>query len=350
MQKFGGISRYFYKLAKYNKGKFDCIFSGKYIDNIYISEISNIKSFPIKSDFKGKGRLLSFVNDFSNRKSIKNESYDIFHPTYYGPLVFPTKKPIVITAHDFIHELFPSFFSKGDKTSERKKIIFKKAARIIAISETTKNDLLRFFPEVPESKIDVVYHAIEWEICNTKSKSLISKNYILFTGARHIYKNFMLFLIAVAPLLRKYDLNLVCTGGEFKPDESALIQILGVSGYVINVFADEKTLKTLYQNALCFVFPSVYEGFGLPILEAFASKCPIAISNTSCFPEIAGDAAVYFDPYSQDDMRKKIENLICSESLQKKLVKKGVERFKYFSMDAMINNTAKVYEKAIKEF
>lgn len=334
----------------YNKGLFNYTVSGKYCENVYVSEISEIGSFPIKRKFRGKGRIINFLNRFSNTHAISGGKYDVFHPTYYFPLAFPNGKPIVITAHDFIHEIFPTYFSPNDKTTEAKRRCFNNANRIIAISENTKKDLIKYFPELDESKIDVVYHAIEWQICENKSSSPVDKPYILYTGTRNSYKNFPMFLFSVTPLLKKYDLNLVCTGNSFSTDENGLIHVLGIEDRVTNFFANETALKALYENAVCFVFPSLYEGFGFPILEAFASKCPIAISNTSCFPEIAGDAAVYFDPYSQDDMTKKIDNLICSESLQKKLVKKGVERFKFFSMDAMINNTAKVYERAMEGF
>lgn len=347
MQRFGGISRYFYKLTKYNQGLYDYAVCGKYCDNVYVSEISDIKPFPLKRNFRGKGRIIRFANEHSNSRAIKTEKYDIFHPTYYSPVVIPQNKPVVITAHDFIHELFPSFFPANDKTSEAKETIFKEASRIIAISATTKNDLLKFFPETDESKIDVVYHAIEWEVCEEKSPNPIGKPYLLYTGTRNSYKNFPLFLAAVAPLLKKYDLCLVCTGGSFSTDENALLHVLGVEARTRHIFADEQTLKALYENALCFVFPSLYEGFGFPILEAFASKCPIAISGASCFPEIAGDAACYFAPYSQDDMRAKIEGLICSETMRAELVRKGIERFGKFTMDAMIRNTLRVYEKAM---
>ena len=349
IQKFGGISRYFYKLTKYNQNLYEYWVCGKYNGNVYASEISDAKSFPVKRNFRGKGRVIGFCNRRANVKMIESEKYDVFHPTYYNPLALPKNKPVVITAHDFIHEIFPSFFSADDKTSEQKRKIFSRANRIIAISQTTKNDLLRFFPEVPEEKIDVVYHAIEWEICKEKSKSPFEKKYILYTGTRHIYKNFTLFLFSLAPLLKKYDLQLVCTGSPFSTEEKAIVHVLGVSDKVSTIFADEPDLKALYENALCFIFPSLYEGFGFPILEAFASKCPIAISEASCFPEIAGNAAVYFDPYSQDDMRKKIEDLICSQSLREDLVEKGTERFNMFTMDSMVQGTKKVYESAISE-
>ena len=347
MQKFGGISRYFYKLTKFNQNLWDYSVSGKYIDNVYVSEIAGIKPFPVSRNFRGKGRIIRFCNQKSNVRAIKSEKYDVFHPTYYNPLALPRNKPVVITAHDFIHEIFPTFFSPNNKTSEQKGRVFSKASKIIAISQTTKNDLLKFFPEVPEDKIDVVYHAIEWEFCTEKHQPPFEKPYILFTGTRGIYKNFTMFLISVASLLKKYDLHLICTGGKFSSDENALIRILGISDRVKNMFADEETLKALYENALCFVFPSLYEGFGFPILEAFASKCPIAISDASCFPEIAGEAAVYFDPYSQSNMQKKIEDLITSQSERADLIERGVERFKKFTMDSMIQGTKKAYESAI---
>ena len=95
MQKFGGISRYFYMLAKYNQGLYDYALSGKYVDNVYVSELAKIDSFPIKKDFRGKGRFIRFANKRSNLKAIHGERYDVFHPTYYAPLAMPKNKPVV---------------------------------------------------------------------------------------------------------------------------------------------------------------------------------------------------------------------------------------------------------------
>lgn len=349
MQKFGGVSRYFYKLAKYNGGLFDYEISGKFGDNIYLPEISEKKPFPLTVNFKGKGRLIRKVNEFFDERAINKMDYDLFHSTYYSLPKYKKEKPLVITVHDFIHEIFPSDFSARDNTASLKKNAMEKASRIIAISECTKNDLLRFYPEINPDKIDVVLHAIEWFPRERKRLNKeFPKPYILFTGQRGGYKNFKSFVKACAPSLLANDLCLVCTGAPFTENERALFDELKIGDRAFSLFADDDTLRTLYENALFFTFPSLYEGFGLPILEAFVSECPLLLSHASCFPEIAGDAALYFDPESEEDFKDKISKLVQSETLRRELIEKGKERFNFFTLPKMMSGTAAVYKKALE--
>lgn len=351
MQKFGGVSRYFYKLAKYNGGRFDYKISGLFGDNIYLPEISSIPPFPIKNNFKGKSRVITKINNFFDGRAIKKSDYDLFHPTYYSVPTRPEKKPVVITVHDFIHEVFPQDFPASDNTASLKESAMQNASRIIAISQATKNDLLKFYPGVDESKIDVVLHAIEWFPREKKSlQKPFAKPYVLYTGQRKGYKNFTAFAKACAPALVENDLFLVCTGSPFSAEEKALFESLGAGDRVFCVFADDDLLRTLYENALFFAFPSLYEGFGLPVLESFVSGCPLLLSDASCFPEIAGDAALYFDPKSEGDLKEKVARMIQSESLRKDLAGKGRKRFDDFTLDGMMANTAAVYKKTLDNF
>lgn len=350
MQKFGGISRYFYNLCKYNNGLWNYKVQANYLNNVYLDEISDNKKYFIQRYFPGKWIFIDGYNKIDLSMNLLKSCFEIYHPTYYYLDKISTNKPIVLTVYDFIHELFYDSFPKAQqKLVNTKKNAIYKADRIIAISQSTKNDLLKFYPEIAEDKIDVVHLAIEWV---PKERHILSheidKPYILFTGQRWSYKNFILFSKAVAPLLKKYDLHLICTGTDFTQQEKQHFENLGIGGRTFTAFADENELKALYENALCFVFPSLYEGFGLPILEAFASNCPMAISNASCFPEIADDAALYFDPNSESEIRKAVENLITSESLRKELVQKGSRRFDSFSMDNFIKNTYNAYKKTIE--
>src|SRR5574344_479374 len=246
MQKFGGISRYFYKLIKNRNNSFDYHISGLYSDNIYLKELNKVKEFPIKRQFKGKGRIISLINKISDENNIKSNEYDLFHPTYYNPAYYPENKPIIVTAHDFIHEIYPSNF-KNDRTSFYKKISLEKASGIIAISENTKKDLLKFYPAIDESKIKIIYHAVEWNAKEKHEMQLkIDKPYILFTGQRAIYKNFTLFVESISELLKKYDLNLVCTGPEFTRPEIELLNNLSIQNRAFSMYVDENNLKSLY--------------------------------------------------------------------------------------------------------
>ena len=351
MQSFGGVSRHYNKLCRYNGGAFETAVSGVFSHNIYAQKLSGLKPFPIKKNFKGKSRLVCAINSFADAAAVRRQDYDVYHPSYYFVPAVPKERPLVITVHDFIHEADPESFPPSDKTAWAKERSLKAASRIIAISENTKKDLLKYYPFVDESRVDVVLHAIEWERRAKKPAPFgIKKPYVLFTGGRAGYKNFIPFAQALAPLLVQNDLLLVCTGSPFSPQEIAALQSFGAADRTLVFYSDEDDLRSLYENALFFVFPSLLEGFGLPILEAFVSGCPALLSNASCFPEIAGEAALFFDPKSQDSMREAFSKAVQSQSLRAHLARKGSERFDKFTMKGMMEGTAATYQRAAAAF
>jgi glycosyltransferase involved in cell wall biosynthesis len=243
-----------------------------------------------------------------------------------------------------IHELFPEQFF-GDSTSLRKKELMLRADKIIAISENTKKDILRIYPEIPAEKIAVVYLGTSYA---SQSLTVKQGDYILFTGQRAGYKNFIAFTRAVAPLLLKYNLRLICTGQEFYAVEKELFEELHIADRVQCKFVNDVELKALYAEALVFVFPSLYEGFGIPVLEAFAMESPVALANTSSLPEIGGNAAVYFDPYSIQEMRSAVEKVLTSVSLRERLRDQGKIQLQKFSWKQCALETARVYKSLLR--
>ena len=360
-QNIGGIPRYFAELLKYNP---DAKLSLRYSDNLYLTEeyVKNHILFPknheydrffIKFRFKGKGRFIRYYTKLLRKNNqaisinfLKKSEFDVFHPTYYDPyfLNYIKDKPFVLTVHDMIYEKFPQYFTGDTYTVLNKRKTILAANQIITVSEHTKRDLLYFFPELQE-KITVIYHGSTFPILSCDERK---ENYILFTGGRGGYKNFDAFVRAIAPLLIKYNLRLVCTGQPFNDKERTLLESLHIADRTTCKLADEKELMELYSKATAFVFPSLYEGFGIPVLEAFATGCPAVLSNTSSLPEIGADAAIYFDPYSIDDMRAQIDRVISSSILQNELVKKGKERAKQFSWEKCARETMEVYKKIQK--
>jgi glycosyltransferase involved in cell wall biosynthesis len=357
-QIFGGISRYFSELIKFNPM---ADLSLKYSENIYFQQkcFKKLKIFPLAPDydnfifpfnFKGKGRLYRYYNKIFPRnnqiisiKKINKSNFDLFHPTYYNPyfLEYLKGKPFILTVFDMIHELFPQYYHDDNVTVLKKQCLISQANIILAISENTKKDLLRFFPDL-EEKIKVIYLGVSFQQLNINT---MKENFILFTGDRINYKNFNAFLKSVAPLLIKYDLNLSCTGLPFNDEENILLDTLNIKDRTtIHKYSSDEKLAELYSKALAFVFPSLYEGFGIPVLEAFASQCPAVLSNTGSLPEIGADAAVYFDPYSIDDMRNQIERVICSSSLRDEMIKKGKKQLKLFSWEKCAKETMEVYK------
>ena len=350
MQPFGGVSRYYYNLLSNHGDLFSYEVSGKYSNNIYAPEVSKLKPFFPGSNFKGRHGLMKRINALADKRAILRENYDLFHPTYYESAVYPKEKPVVITAHDFVHERYPQYYN-DPAFLQVKHQSFKRADRIIAISENTKNDLLEFYPDIPADKISVVYHCQDWPLLKEVSDEEKKRNpYLLFTGSRNYYKNFEAFLKAAAPVMIEQNISLICTGKPFTETELKLIDELGISDRCKAVFAKtNEDLQKYYNHALLFVYPSLYEGFGFPILEAFACGCPVLLSQASCFPEIAGEAGIYFNPSSVENMREVLQNTLHHSQLAHVQVQKGYERVKQFTVQKTEEETVQVYRSLVRQ-
>jgi glycosyltransferase involved in cell wall biosynthesis len=372
---FGGISRYYSEIFKGFLGSedFEFIFPIKYSDNVYLPSLklkeqvhpipNYFKNFLPNLQFKGKGLLFRIINSISafpdpimeNKKlvieELKKGAFDIFHSTYYDDyyLDYLGDKPLVITIHDMIFELYPEFFL-SDPVLKRKKRIIERADHIIAVSENTKKDLIEFY-NVESSKISVVYHG------NSNINALVQecfivpeipKKFLLFVGNRERYKNFYFFVFALKRVFEKFpDVKLIVTGPPLSEEEQGFIHETGLGDFVIQKKVNDVELAYYYSKALAFIYPSLYEGFGLPILEAFGCKCPVLLSNTPCFHEIARDAALYFDPKSISDISNKIISVIQDEQIRMDLVVKGEKRLIDFTWSTTVEKTFLIYESLL---
>jgi glycosyltransferase involved in cell wall biosynthesis len=369
-QKYGGISRYFVQIISNLPVKFEFNVSTRYSDNEYLKQLRlkqavsgfyNPKDrFLPKLNFKGKGQIFKLLNKIINKEPIdcynenrklsiellKQQDFDVFHPTYYDDyfLDYIGDKPFVLTIHDMTDEIYPEM-AYDVKYSEMKAKLAQQAAHIIAVSENTKKDIIEILG-IPESKISVVYHANSLQV-DAPFQSGLPEKYLLFVGARSEYKNFMFFVNAVLPLLlEQVDLYIVCTGKEFNNQEELFLKNLGVLDRFILQSADDKELSQLYKNAVALVFPSYYEGFGIPILEAFTMGCPVVLSSSSCFPEIAGGAALYFEAKSVLSVRNAVAQVFDNE-IRLRLIQKGYERVSSFKWETSAVQTAGIYERVI---
>ena len=342
-QKYGGISRYFYELLTHineSESVHADAFSVGNI-NMYFKDYFNKAS---DKTMRGMG----YINRFF--ASHKMKKYDIIHPTYYHPYVLKCKnKKIVVTVYDMIHEIFPNMVSQSDVTAENKKKMIYGADHIIAISQSTKNDILKFYPDIPPEKISVIYIASNMTPLSEKKQIDLPRDFILFVGNRGAYKNFNAFMRSVKPILSDNpDLYLVCLGGGAFSDEER--ELMGdVQDRVIQKNAFDAELAYAYSKALCFVFPTLYEGFGIPTLEAFACDCPAVISNTSSMPEVGGDAAVYFNPSDESDMRNKIRQVVEDKDLRNHMIEKGRERLSKFDWRTIAEETIECYKNVLNQ-
>ncbi|MCL5771856.1 MAG: glycosyltransferase family 4 protein [Actinobacteria bacterium] len=380
MQLYGGISRYFYELiSKINETKL-CEFnlSIKYSSNQYlkndtffkekIKDLKKYVEFLPNIEFKGKGiiykllRSIGFVdfhysaNENYSINNIKKGNFDVFHPTYYKNyfLNYIKSKPFVLTVFDLIPEIFPQYAKDELFFLESKKILLKKAKRIIAISQNTKKDIINYY-DINDENINVIYlgsslnSLIDFKKINKYFLNKVPSRYILFVGNRQGYKNFNFFIESIYSLLIKdKSLNIVCAGGNnFSNEELILFNKFKIIDRIFYFEVNNDILKYLYSNALVFVFPSLYEGFGIPILEAFSCNCPIVLSNSSSFPEVAGDAAIYFDLKDKESLIEAIKSIINNDDLRQELITKGKNRVKEFSWEKTMKETISVYKSII---
>lgn len=345
LQRYGGVSRYFVEIidSMRKSDEFDPVVPRYFSDNQYLSMK---RAFFTHAHFKGKKYLLKYANRIISRASFSAD-YDLFHATHYDPyFIAHIHSPFVVTIHDMIHELFTAESVRDDGTKRNKRVVAEKSERIITVSENTKKDLCSLL-SVPEEKVSVVYHATS--IAYTGEDPHREKPYLLYVGERDGYKNFAFFLESVSALLRKYDVDLICAGGApFSVTEKSAIVRMKLEGRVDRVpFSSSATLAGLFRHAAAFCFPSLYEGFGIPILEAFACGCPVVLSDRSCFPEIAGNAAAYFNPEDRESIAASIETLLCDTELRSSLSEKGMRRSKDFSWERSAEKTLEVYRAAI---
>lgn len=353
MQDYGGISRYFYEISK-RIPKINVLFTPFVHNNSYLIERKSGKKDKIFNKFKYRNYIYTVVNIIIGLPRIILGKYDIFHPTYYETyyLPFVKNKKIVLTVHDLVHELYGYKYKQLSKrTIKQKRKLVNRADHIIAVSENTKKDIENVYG-VSSNKISVIYHGNSLKRWDSKKRLTLPSRYILFVGQRWMYKNFNNFIIAMAVVIKKHpEYKIVSAGGgNFTDDEIQTINSVGLRDRVIHItFRNDNELAEIYSRATLFVYPSLYEGFGIPILEAFSSKTPIAISDTSCFPEIARDAAIYFDPQKIKSIAKAINTSLEDDKLRNKLVKKGTERLKYFSWEIAEKNTINVYQNIYKK-
>lgn len=302
LQKFGGISRMYSDIAnelnrneiveRYNGSG---VANGKYQDYYVRFSVGNTDNVYLKDEYCDE--------DITNNKelsikALEDGDFDVFYPTFYSPyfLQFIGNKPFVMSVHDMIPEIYDEYFSRNDLQIVGKKQMVKYAAAIEVPTECTKKDLIRILG-VSENKIHVVGRALS-DNFGTRyySKSIVDFDYILYVGQRNSYKRFDWFVKHIAPFLENHkDIHIICTGNKFTEKEIKLIEQLGISDRIHTIFADDLTMATLYKYAKFFVFPSEYEGFGLPILESYKMGCIALLNNTEVFREITDGMGTFFN-------------------------------------------------------
>lgn len=339
LQKVGGISIYWAELIKRISKRDKVDFYESENQNIFRKEL-NIQTQKESAISIKLLRYLPFM------KKLPKDS--IFHSSYYRVSL---QKDIsnITTVHDFTYEYFRSGLAKHTHVWQ-KGFAIKKSDGIICVSENTKKDLMKFYSMIDESKIKVIYNGVGDEFVKLENpKEYLTDNfevlkkekYILYIGDRSSYKNFN---VAIDVLKKLDDYSFVVVGGQefsntekenMKDIKNRVFHFIGIGGDKLN---------TLYNNAFCLLYPSSYEGFGIPISEAMKAGCPVVSTNISSIPEVAGDSGLLVDEIKVDNFINEIMKLEDSE-FRGELIDKGLEQSKRFSWDKCFDDTYSFYQE-----
>jgi glycosyltransferase involved in cell wall biosynthesis len=351
LQDYGGISRYFYetaiRLAELPDTGVSVLAFGHI--NAYLTDAPHRclvgRRLPLLPEFAR--RPLSHLNQLLARAWLARHPADLVHETYYSPMrTAKAGVPTVVTVFDMIHEKFPDYAPRTRRIADEKRAAIDRADHVICISENTRRDLEELYG-TDRSRTSVVRLGFALEAPTRETPPApVQRPYILFVGKRGGYKDFSTLLRAYAgsPSIAR-GFVLACFGdAPFSAGERRLMGELGLGAdRVVHARGSDSLLAAYYRHAALFVYPSRYEGFGMPPLEAMAQECPVVCSNAASLPEVVGDAAVTFAAGQADGLRTAMESVLGSSQMAASLRQRGRLRVREFSWEICARQTRAVY-------
>lgn len=357
MQRYGGVSRYFFELASRlpsNPVSEVAVVAPVYINN-YLS-VDSARRFTygrhLPFDFKGARHAVALINRLAAPLAWSNMDADVVHETFYSMNSIGKGHRRIVTVHDMIRELFDPLARGAQGVIAAKRAAISRADHIICVSENTRRDLVRLY-EIDPARTSVVHLGYSLTTEESSKDIQVDPNRgqrpsLLYVGNRGGYKNFRALLNAYRSSAILQNFDLIAFGGtRLLASERQEINRLGLAERVLFKSGSDRDLQETYRAATAFVYPSMYEGFGIPPLEAMSYGCPVVCSNAGSIPEIVEDAGVYFDPSSSDDLRSALERVALSEELQADLRERGYRRVSAFSWDRCAQETARIYAEMI---
>jgi glycosyltransferase involved in cell wall biosynthesis len=299
-------------------------------------------------------RYLSPPKAYKLARSIGSRGEVVHLPNqHFARYALFLNRPFIITVHDLVRCCF-----NFDRESVSEKMLLnldkryiKRANHIIAVSESTKNDLVNYL-KIPEGRISVIYNGVDHNVFKPHHVRLHYRRYILYVGSERRRKNLGRLFESFAALKREFpDLMLVKVGSpgrskEFRNKTLETLSRLGITEEVIFVdHISEKDLAYYYSSAALLCYPSLYEGFGLPPLEAMACGCPVVTSNISSLPEVVGEAGIMVNPYDTRSLVQAMRQVLTDSKLRNSMVRKGLEQSKKFSWERTADLTLQVYNR-----
>lgn len=274
---------------------------------------------------------------------------DVIHETHYilSGEQLPRGVPVMATCHDMIIERQHDGSAASADAIRHKRQALERAGGIICISENTRQELLQHYPQLQE-RVSVVHHGVDAVQPPQRVAAELPERYLLFVGVRGGYKNFAALLQAFGASARlREHVHLVCFGGgAFSAEERHQAQQAGVpASRLLQLSGGDGLLAYAYRHAAALVYPSLHEGFGMPLTEAMIQGCPVLCSRASCFPEICQEAAEYFDPLSVDAMRESMERVLDDPARCDELRRLGRQRVTAFTWQRCAAATAVAYTR-----
>ena len=287
----------------------------------------------------------------------------LWMPVHNMPLLRKKNLKVVVTIHDLAFKIFPGYFTKKDclKLNKLSDMAIRNADHIIAVSHSTKNDILKFYPEISAEKISVVYHGFDGELFKQKfsdeysdnllrNYKLQTKNYILYVGAIQPRKNLKVLIEAFEKIKEesvswRTDLKLVIAGSPAWKCNGIIEKISNSkfsSDIIITGNIKFEKISALYRNAKMFIFPSLYEGFGIPVLEAMASGIPVICAENSSLTEVGGEAALYFKTNDSQNLAECINRIVKDAEFERSLIQKGIKNVENFSWEKCAQETLEI--------
>jgi len=310
-------------------------------------------------------RYLSLAGAYRLARSIRSEG-DIVHlpNQHFARYAIFLKQPFIVTVHDLARCCF-----NFDRETIIERILLnldkryiKRASHIIAISQSTKSDLVKYL-NIPESRISVIYNGVDHNIFKPYKPYqmrpyhviLSLKPYILYVGSERQRKNLGRLFKAFAMLRQEFPkLKLVKVGGpghsmQLRSEMLKKLSSLAITEDVTFVdYIPELELAYYYSSATLLAYPSLYEGFGLPPLEAMACGCPVVTANTSSLPEVVGEAGIMVNPYDTSSLAQAMRRVLTDDKLRDNMIRKGLEQSKKFSWEKTAELTQQVYNKVAR--
>ena len=350
IQRYGGISRLFYELAKQFTSTpelgVELLPIRAPIVNHYV--LNNPELVAALHTHPARNSITALANYFSHRTVAHGA--DVVHNTFYLPHGLTGAKGAkrVVTIHDMIPELLPKTRRRLDLLTMKRRYV-DQADHIICVSAATRGDLIRLYPEI-SAPISIVHHGVDPVFTpNVPKWSDLPERYVLFVGNRDQYKDADILMKAYAKFSKDIpNITLLFVGGgKFTSKENKLMQSLGISHGLQQRSLPDVEMSSAYCNALFTVFPSRFEGFGLPALESMASGTATILANATSLPEVGGDGALYFESGDVTDLAQKMIILASNHEMKSQLAEAGIAQAARFSWAKCAAETAAVYQAAL---